>query len=123
MPNYGTVETSKDLAPMSTGQKYAWPPLEFLTIHFPFIATLAASRPGQQFPEVLGKARALWPALRRFVRGQWHRTYMTTAIFPVDYFMRIRVYYQMAKGSFSHRSFHAIERLFITRNRFRKRPF
>jgi hypothetical protein len=41
-------------------------------------------------------------------------TYMTTAIFPSLLHEDPR-YYQLGKGRFAHRSYHAINRLFVTR--------
>jgi hypothetical protein len=41
-------------------------------------------------------------------------TYMTTAIFPSLLHEDPR-YYQMGKGSFAHRAYHGINRLFVTR--------
>jgi hypothetical protein len=116
MPNYGTVETSKDLAPLSTGQKYRLATagvFDYFT--FPFIGVLAAIDQSNNSPKSWGQG---WGAYGQRYGASFADngigTYMTTAVFPSMLHEDPR-YYQMAKGSFSHRSFHAIERLFITR--------
>jgi len=47
-------------------------------------------------------------------------TYMTTAIFP-SLLREDPRYYQLGKGRFAHRAYHAINRLFVIRTDFRRR--
>ncbi len=88
MPNYGTVENAKDLPPISTGQKY---------------------------PKRWGQG---WDAYgKRFGASFADNsigTYMTTAVFPSLLHEDPR-YYQLGRGGFRRRAYHAVNRLFVTR--------
>jgi hypothetical protein len=116
MPNYGTVETAKELPPISSGQKFRLATagvLDYFT--FPFIGALAGLDQANNSPKSWGQG---WGAYGKRYGASFADngigTYMTTAIFPSVLHEDPR-YYQMGKGSFSHRAYHAIDRLFVTR--------
>ncbi len=116
MPNYGTVETAKQLPPLSSGQKYRLATasvLDYFT--FPFIGALAAIDQANNSPKSWGQG---WGAYGQRYGASFADngigTYMTVAVFPAMLHEDPR-YYQMAKGSFGHRAYHAVNRLFVTR--------
>jgi hypothetical protein len=116
MPNYGTVETNKELPPLTTGQKFRLANagvFDYFT--FPFIGALAGIDQANNSPKSWGQG---WGAYGKRYGASFADngigTYMTTAIFPSILHEDPR-YYQMGKGTFTHRAYHAINRLFITR--------
>jgi hypothetical protein len=116
MPNYGTVETAKDLPPLTTGQKYRLATAGvFDYFAFPFNGVLAAIDQANNSPKSWGQG---WGAYGQRYGASFADngigTYMTVAVFPSMLHEDPR-YYQMAKGSFSHRAYHAVNRLFVTR--------
>jgi hypothetical protein len=116
MPNYGTVETAKDLPALSTGQKYRLATAGvFDYFAFPFNGVLAALDQANNSPKSWGQG---WSAYGKRYGASFADnsigTYMTTAIFPSMLHEDPR-YYQMAKGTFSRRAMHAASRLFVTR--------
>jgi hypothetical protein len=116
MPNYGTVETSKDLPPLTTGQKYRLATAGvFDYFAFPFNGVLAAIDQANNSPKSWGQG---WGSYGKRYGASFADnsigTYMTTAIFPSILHEDPR-YYQMAKGPVSRRAYHAVERLFVTR--------
>lgn len=116
MPNYGTVETSKTLPPLTTGQKFRLATAGvFDWGAYPFNGVLAAISQAKNDPESWGQG---WGAYGKRYGASFADngigTYMTTAIFPSLLHEDPR-YYQMGKGTFKHRAYHAINRLFVTR--------
>jgi hypothetical protein len=116
MPNYGTVESANELPPISSGQKFRLATagvFDYFT--FPFIGALAAIDQANNSPKSWGQG---WGAYGQRYGASFADngigTMMTTAIFPSILHEDPR-YYQMGKGTFSHRAYHAINRLFITR--------
>jgi hypothetical protein len=116
MPNYGTVETSKALKPLTTGQKFRIATASvFDWTALPFNAALAGIAQAKNDPSSWGQG---WGAYgKRF--GETFAdnsigTYMTTAVFPSLLHEDPR-YYQLGKGSITHRAFYAMDRLFVTR--------
>jgi hypothetical protein len=116
MPNYGTVETANQLPAISSGQKFRLATagvFDYFT--FPFIGALAGIDQANNSPKSWGQG---WGAYGKRYGASFADngigTYMTTAIFPSMLHEDPR-YYQMGKGTFSHRAYHAINRLFITR--------
>lgn len=116
LPNYGTVETSKSLPPLTTGQKFRLATAGvFDWAAYPFNGALAAIAQAKNDPESWGQG---WGAYgKRYGESFADNsigTYMTTAIFPSLLHEDPR-YYQMGRGRFAHRAYHAINRLFVTR--------
>jgi hypothetical protein len=116
MPNYGTVETAKELPPLTTGQKYRLATAGvFDYFAFPFNGALAAIDQANNSPKSWGQG---WGAYGKRYGASFADnsigTYMTTAIFPSMLHEDPR-YYQLGKGSFTHRAYHAVNRLFVTR--------
>jgi hypothetical protein len=116
MPNYGTVENSKVLPPISTGEKFKLATagvFDYFT--FPFIGALAAIDQANNSPKSWGQG---WGAYGQRYGASFADngigTYMTTAIFPSILHEDPR-YYQMGQGKFAHRAYHAVNRLFVTR--------
>jgi len=116
LPNYGTVETSKSLPPLTAGQKFRLANAsvsDYFT--FPFIAALAAIDQANNSPASWGQG---WGAYGKRYGASFADngigTYMTVAIFPSMLHEDPR-YYQLSKGTFAHRAYHAINRLFVTR--------
>src|SRR5215467_13757735 len=109
MPNYGTVETSKTLPPLTSGQKFRLATAGvFDYFAFPFNGVLAAIDQANNSPESWGQG---WGAYGKRYGASFADnsigTYMTTAVFPSLLHEDPR-YYQLGKGSFFHRSYHAI---------------
>jgi hypothetical protein len=116
LPNYGTVETSKTLPPLTTGQKYRIATASvFDWAAFPFNGVLAAIAQAKNDPKSYGQG---WGAYgKRYGESFADNsigTYMTVAIFPSMLHEDPR-YYQLSKGTFSHRAWYAMSRLWITR--------
>jgi hypothetical protein len=116
LPNYGTVENAKELPPLTTGQKFRIATAGvFDWGAYPFNGALAAIAQAQNNPKSWGQG---WDAYGKRYGASFADnsigTYMTTAIFPSLLHEDPR-YYQLGKGSFVHRSYHAISRLFVTK--------
>jgi len=116
MPNYGTVETSKNLPPLSPGQKFRLATAGvFDWGSYPFNAGLAAISQARNDPKSWGQG---WGAYAKRYGASFADnsigTYMTTAVFPSLLHEDPR-YYQMAQGKFTHRAYHGMQRLFVTR--------
>jgi len=116
MPNYGTVESTGALPPLTTGQKYRLATagvFDYFT--YPFCAGLAAISQANNDPKSWGQG---WGAYgKRFGTSFGDNgigTYMTTAIFP-SILKEDPRYYQMGHGPFKKRAWHGVERLFVTR--------
>jgi hypothetical protein len=116
MPNYGTVEHANELPAISSGQKFRLATagvFDYFT--FPFIGALAAIDQANNSPKSWGQG---WGAYGQRYGASFADngigTYMTTAIFPSMLHEDPR-YYQMGRGKFTHRAFHAVDRLFVTR--------
>jgi hypothetical protein len=116
MPNYGTVETSQILPPLTTGQKFRLATAGvFDWTAYPFNGALAAVAQAKNDPKSWGQG---WGAYgKRYGESFADNsigTYMTTAIFPSLLHEDPR-YYQLGRGSFAHRAYHAVNRLFVIR--------
>jgi hypothetical protein len=116
MPNYGTVETSQILPPLTTGQKFRLATAGvFDWTAYPFNGVLAAVAQAKNDPASWGQG---WGAYgKRYGESFADNsigTYMTTAIFPSLLHEDPR-YYQLGRGSFAHRAYHAVNRLFVIR--------
>lgn len=116
LPNYGTVETSKTLPPLTTGQKFRIATASvFDWAAYPFNGALAAIAQAKNDPASWGQG---WGAYgKRYGESFADNsigTYMTVAVFPSLLHEDPR-YYQLGKGSFAHRAYHGINRLFVTR--------
>ncbi|MGC1618647.1 MAG: hypothetical protein WA765_09170 [Candidatus Acidiferrum sp.] len=116
LPNYGTVETAKTLPRLTSGQKFRLATAGvFDWAAYPFNGGLAAIAQAKNDPKSWGQG---WEAYgKRYGESFADNsigTYMTTAIFPSLLHEDPR-YYQMGKGKFTHRAYHAINRLFVTR--------
>jgi len=115
MPNYGTVESSSKLPPMTTGQKYRLAAAGvFDRFTYPFIGTLAAIDQANNSPKSWGQG---WGAYGKRYGATFADngigTYMTTAVFPTLLKEDPR-YYQISQGRASHRALYALSRLFVT---------
>ncbi|MGB9466707.1 MAG: hypothetical protein WBR10_16485 [Candidatus Acidiferrum sp.] len=116
LPNYGTVETSKNLPPLTSGQKFRLATAGvFDWAAYPFNGALSAIAQAKNDPPSWGQG---WGAYGKRYTSSFADnsigTYMTTAIFPSLLHEDPR-YYQLGKGKFAHRAYHAINRLFVTR--------
>jgi hypothetical protein len=116
LPNYGTVENSQELPPLTTGQKFRLATAGVLDWGaYPFNAILSGIAQAKNDPKEWGQG---WDAYGRRYGASFADnsigTYMTTAIFP-SLLREDPRYYQLGKGRFAHRAYHAINRLFITR--------
>jgi hypothetical protein len=116
MPNYGTVENAKNLPPMTSGQKFRLATAGvFDWGSYPFNGILAGIAQAKNDPKEWGQG---WGAFGKRYGASFADnsigTYMTTAVFPAILREDPR-YYQMGKGRFAHRAYHAINRLFVTR--------
>ena len=116
LPNYGTVEGANALPPLGTAKKFRLATAGvFDWASFPFNGVLSAIGQAKNDPESWGQG---WGAYGKRYGASFADngigTYMTTAIFPSLLHEDPR-YYQMRTGSFAHRSFYAMDRLFITR--------
>lgn len=116
LPNYGTVENRTALPPLTTGQKYRLATAGvFDWAAWPFNGALAGIAQAKNDPKEWGQG---WDAYgKRFGASFADNsigTYMTTAVFPSLLHEDPR-YYQLGKGSFARRAYHAVNRLFVTR--------
>lgn len=116
LPNYGTVENAKDLPALSTGQKFRIATASvFDWGAYPFNGVLAGIAQAKNDPSAWGQG---WGAYGKRYGASFADnsigTYMTVAIFPSLLHEDPR-YYQLGRGSFGHRAYHAINRLFVTR--------
>lgn len=116
LPNYGTVETANALPPLSSGQKFRIATASvFDWGSFAFNGALSAIAQARNNPKEWGQG---WDAYgKRFGANFADNnigTYMTVAVFPTLFHEDPR-YYQMGKGGFWRRSYHAVNRLFVTR--------
>ncbi|MGC0775328.1 MAG: hypothetical protein WB543_20515 [Candidatus Acidiferrum sp.] len=116
LPNYGTVETAKFLPALTSGQKFRLATAGvFDWAAYPFNGALAAIAQAKNDPASWGQG---WGAYgKRYGESFADNsigTYMTTAVFPSLLHEDPR-YYQMSHGSISHRAYHAVNRLFVTR--------
>src|SRR5579871_2555630 len=116
MPNYGTVGNSKDLPPMSSGQKYRLATAQVTDYFaFPFNAALAGIDQAKNSPKSWGQG---WGAYgKRFgatFADNSIGTYMTTAVFP-SMLKEDPRYYRLAQGGTARRLWYPIQRLFVTR--------
>jgi hypothetical protein len=116
LPNFGTVENAKELPPITTGQKFRLATAGvFDYAAYPFNGALAAIAQAKNDPKAWGQG---WGAYGKRYSASFADnsigTYMTTAIFP-SLLREDPRYYQLQKGSFSHRAFYAVNRLFVTR--------
>ena len=116
MPNYGTVENAKDLPALTKGQKFRLATAGvFDWGSYPFNGILSAIAQAKNDPKEWGQG---WGAYGKRYGASFADnsigTYMTTAIFPSLLHEDPR-YYQLGKGRFARRSYHAINRLFVTR--------
>lgn len=116
LPNYGTVENAKDLPPLTTGQKFRLATAGvFDWAAFPFNGALSGIAQAKNDPKEWGQG---WGAYGKRYGASFADnsigTYMTTAIFPSLLHEDPR-YYQLGKGRFAHRAYHAVNRLFVTR--------
>jgi len=116
MPNYGTVRNSRDLPPMTTGQKFRTATAQvFDYFAFPFNAALAGIDQAENSPKSWGQG---WDAYAKRFGATFADnsigTYMTTAIFP-SILKEDPRYYRKAEGTTSHRILYSLGRLFVTR--------
>jgi hypothetical protein len=116
LPNYGTVENAKDLPPLRSGQKFRLATAGvFDWAAFPFNGVLSGIAQAKNDPKEWGQG---WGAYGKRYGASFADnsigTYMTTAIFP-SLLREDPRYYQLGKGSFAHRAYHGVNRLFVTR--------
>ncbi len=116
LPNYGTVENANTLPPISSRQKFRLATAGvFDWGAYPFNGLLSAIDQAKDEPKSWGQG---WGAYgKRFGASFADNsigTYMTTAIFPSLLHEDPR-YYQLGKGGFRRRAYHAVNRLFVTR--------
>src|SRR2546427_7619170 len=116
LPNYGTVENTKNLPPLTAGQKFRLATAGvFDWGAYPFNVILAGIAQAKNDPKEWGQG---WDAYGKRYGASFADnsigTYMTTAIFPSLLHEDPR-YYQLGRGRFGHRAYHAVNRLFITR--------
>jgi len=116
MPNYGTVENAKELPALTKGQKFRLATAGvFDWGSYPFNGILSAIAQAKNDPKEWGQG---WGAYGKRYGASFADnsigTCMTTAIFPSLLHEDPR-YYQLGKGRFAHRAYHAINRLFVIR--------
>lgn len=116
LPNYGTVENANELPAISSGQKFRLATAGvFDWASYPFNGLLSAIDQAKDEPKSWGQG---WGAYgKRFGASFADNsigTYMTTAIFP-SLLREDPRYYQLGKGGFRRRAYHAVNRLFVTR--------
>jgi hypothetical protein len=115
LPNY-TVESSKTLPPLRVSQKFRLATASvFDWAVWPFNGALAAIAQAKNDPESWGQG---WGAYAKRYGASFADnsigTMMTTAIFPSLLHEDPR-YYRLGKGSFGHRAYYSMNRLFVTR--------
>jgi hypothetical protein len=118
------VENANELPPLSSGQKFKLATAGvFDWGAYPFNGVLAAIAQAKNDPKSWGQG---WEAYGKRYGASFADngigTYMTTAVFPSLLHEDPR-YYQLAKGSFIHRAYHAVNRLFVTRTDSGKEEF
>ena len=116
LPNYGTVENANELPAISSGKKFRLATASvFDWAAYPFNGVLSAIDQAKNEPKSWGQG---WGAYgKRFGASFADNsigTYMTTAVFPSLLHEDPR-YYQLGKGGFRRRAYHAVNRLFVTR--------
>ncbi len=116
LPNYGTVETANTLPPLTSGQKFRIATASvFDWAAYPFNGALAAIAQAKNDPKEWGQG---WGAYSKRYGASFADnsigTYMTVAVFPSLLHEDPR-YYQLGRGSFLHRAYHGVNRLFVTR--------
>src|SRR5437868_11767188 len=116
LPNYGTVEDVKNLPPLTAGQKFRLATAgAFDWGAYPFNGILSGMAQAKNDPKEWGQG---WDAYGKRYGASFADnsigTYMTTAIFPSLLHEDPR-YYQLGRGRFGHRAYHAVNRLFVTR--------
>jgi hypothetical protein len=116
LPNYGTVETASTLPPLTPGQKFRIATASvFDWAAYPFNGALAGIAQAKNDPKEWGQG---WGAYGKRYGASFADnsigTYMTVAVFPTLLHEDPR-YYQMGRGSFARRAYHAVNRLFVTR--------
>ncbi len=116
LPNYGTVESNQLPPPLGPGQKYRLATASvFDWTACPFNAALAGISQAKNDPDAYGQG---WGAYgKRFAESFADNsigTYMTTAVFAGLLHEDPR-YYELRKGSFTRRTYYAVNRLFVTR--------
>jgi hypothetical protein len=116
LPNYGTEENADVLPPISSGQKFRLATAGvFDWAAYPFNGLLSAIDQAKDEPKSWGQG---WGAYGKRYGASFADnsigTYMTTAIFP-SLLREDPRYYQLGKGSFGRRAYHAVNRLFVTR--------
>ena len=116
LPNYGTVENANELPAISSGQKFRLATASvFDWAAYPFNGVLSAIDQAKNEPKSWGQG---WGAYgKRFGASFADNsigTYMTTAVFP-SFLHEDPRYYQLGKGGFRRRAYHAVNRLFVTR--------
>jgi hypothetical protein len=116
LPNYGTVENANELPAISSGQKFRLATAGvFDWGAYPFNGLLAAIDQAKNEPKSWGQG---WGAYGKRYGASFADnsigTYMTTAIFP-SLLREDPRYYQLGKGGFRRRAYHAVNRLFVTR--------
>ena len=116
IPNYGTVENASALPPLTTPQKFRIATASvFDWGAYPFNGALAGIAQARNDPKEWGQG---WNAYgQRFGANFADNsigTYMTVAVFPT-LFREDPRYYQMGRGGFRCRAYHAVNRLFVTR--------
>ena len=116
LPNYGTVEITENLPPLSSGQKFRIATASvFDWAAYPFNGALAAIAQAKNDPSSWGQG---WGAYgKRYGESFANNSigaYMTVAVLPSLLHEDPR-YFQVGKGSFSHRAYYAMNRLFVTR--------
>jgi hypothetical protein len=124
LPNFLTVENSKQIPPLTTGQKFKLVALgTFDPIEFPYVGLVA----------LIDQAENTDPSFRQGFVGYAKRygaayadttveNFMVGAIFPSLLHQDPR-YYQLGKGGFWHRAGYAALRVFITRTDSGKNQF
>lgn len=116
LPNYGTVEGTKALQPLTIGQKYRLATAGvFDWAAYPFNAALAGIGQAKNDPKSWGQG---WGAYAKRYGANFADngigTFNTVAIYPSLLHEDPR-YYQMAHGKPLHRFTYGISRLFVTK--------
>ena len=124
LPNYLTVENSKHIPPLTTGQKFKLVALgTFDPVEYPYVGVLA----------LIDQAENTDPSFRQGFVGYAKRygaayadtaieNFMVGAVFPSLLHQDPR-YYQSGKGGFFRRAGHAALQVFITRSDSGKKQF
>jgi hypothetical protein len=115
LPNY-SVESTKTLPPLRVSQKFRLATASvFDWAVYPFNGALAAIAQAKNDPESWGQG---WGAYAKRYGASFADnsigTMMTTAVFPSLLHEDPR-YYRLGKGSFGHRAYYSMNRLFVTR--------